>query len=218
MRAKDRPLSRLQALLVFCAVLILGGLSYGIVLAAKHLRQERAASQAIPIYLDELKMQMERLSGVIEKYRTQFGFYPANRSANGTNLARVNPLYYELVGTRWSTNYQTFEIPTAKQTITPDRMEAIFGIRSFSNTAMFPAWPTNFITEVSFPRREENEISLVGSSPPDAMTEEVESAFTISSWRYAADPAEHNRGKFDLWIEVDVSGKRFVVKNWDTAP
>jgi len=39
----------------------------------------------------------------------------------------------------------------------------------------------------------------------------------ISPWRYAADPAEHNKGRFDLWIEVDVLGQHFLIGNWEGA-
>jgi hypothetical protein len=110
--------------------------------------------------------------------------------------------------------FKTFGVPTAKETINPDRMANLFNMRSFSNSLTFPSWPTNFISGGGCAAREEDDIMMVGYGIPDELSPDIDDGFQITTWRYSADPAEHNPGKFDIWIEVDVLGQHIVIGNW----
>jgi hypothetical protein len=205
-------------MLVLIALLILGGIGYGIFLVGHRVWVQRLAKSAIPGYLAELRSQRDRLLGAIERYHAHFGYYPPNRSTNLAERAIMNPLYYELVGTQWNSDFQAYRIPTAKATIEPETMERFFAMKSFSNSLSHPFWPTNFIEGLALVGREENDVALMSYNAPEDISSEVDAEFTVSAWRYAADPALRNPGKFDLWIEVEVLGRRFVINNWDPPP
>ena len=50
---------------------------------------------------------------------------------------------------------------------------------------------------------------------PDGISEDLTDDFVTTTWRYAADPAEHNKGKFDIWMELTVLNQHFVIRNWE---
>jgi len=54
-------------------------------------------------------------------------------------------------------------------------------------------------------------------SNDEIIPENIIDYFDFSTWRYTTDPAEHNPGKFDLWVELDVEGKHFLIGNWSGA-
>ncbi len=214
---KNQKLNPFQALVAILAVGALAGLVYLIYQTGSHVWHQRQIKAGIPNYLTHLRTQRDGLIQAIENYHAHFGFYPPNHSTNKTQRAMINPLYYELAGTRWNPQYKSFGVSTAKETISGDTMEKFFNMRSFSNFLAYPLWPTNFTSRGDFTIREDEDIMMVGYSIPGEVETDIDDGFRISTWRYAAEPAEHNVGKFDIWIEVEVLGQRMVVGNWPDA-
>jgi len=162
MRLKNQALTPLQALVVILALFVFVGLGYGLYRVAEKFRHQRNVRASISKYLDGLRGQRDVLGQAVERYHAQLGFYPPNHSTSRTERASLNPLYYELVGTQWSTNYQSYRVPNAKETIKPETMEKIFHMNSFSNSLIGPSWPTNFANGLGVSGREEGEVILMG--------------------------------------------------------
>ncbi len=211
---KNRALTGGQTAGVLLALLLLAVSGYGLYLVVERLWHQRAVRAAIPKYLEGLRAQREELSRAIERYHAQFGFYPQDRSTNAER-ALVNPLYYELAGTRWHPDLGTFGLPTTKDPVKPEMMVKRFGMAAFSNALVSPAWPTNFIEGGGLTGREEGEVVLVSSTTPDGVDEGLSDDFVTTAWRYAANPAEHNEGRFDIWLELTVLDQHFTIGNWE---
>jgi hypothetical protein len=90
-----------------------------------------------------------------------------------------------------------------------------FNMLSFSNSILAPEWPTNFLDGLGFVGLPGNDAILLSSSVPDGISEDLTDDFVTTTWRYAADPAEHNKGKFDIWMELTVLNQHFVIRNWE---
>jgi hypothetical protein len=211
---KNRALTPAQSAAVILGLTVVAGAGYGLYWVAARAWHERAVRAVIPTYLEGLRAQRDELSRAIERYRAQFGFYPPNHATN-SDRALVNPLYYELAGTRWNTDLGTFGLPTTKDPVRPQMMRKNFGMSAFSNSLVIPAWPTNFIEGVGLAGREQDEIILVSSTTPDGIDEKLSDDFVSSPWRYVVDPAEHNPGKFDIWLELTVLNRHFKIGNWE---
>ena len=214
MKLRNRPLSPVQTIFVIVGVLALGIGAYELYLVASRVLHRIAVRATIPKYLQGLRTHRDQLSQAIERYHSQFGFYPPNHCTNQQNRAYVNTLFYELVGTRWDTNLHTFSLPTTKDPVEPEMIMRVFNMASFSNTLTFPSWPTNFLGGLSIGGRDENGVTMVSSTFVEGIDYEISDDFSTTPWRYAADPAEHNKGKFDLWIELNVLDQHFVIRNW----
>ena len=212
----NRALSPAQAFGWILALLLIAAAGYALYVTAADAWHRRGVRAAIPKYLDGLRAQRDALSQAVERYHAQFDFYPPNHPTNA-NRAVLNPLYYELVGARWDTNFGTFRLPTTKDPVKPEMMLRMFNLSSFSNSLLSLAWPTNFIEGAGLVGRQQDEIILVSSSTPDGIEEKFTDDFVSSPWRYATDPAEHNKGKFDIWIELAVLDQHFVIGNWPEA-
>jgi hypothetical protein len=220
MSSAKRQLTARQSIGVVVLILLVGALGYGAYAAGASFLHRRAVRAAIPKYLDGLRVQRDQLAKSIERYRAQFGFYPPNHAKNGPERAKLNPLYYELMGTLWVTNYQAFRLSSTKDMLKLERALAAFNMSSFSNSlpaASPPLWPTNFIENLGFLSHKDDDVLLLRSPPPDAVDDAVQEDFNPSTWRYAADPSEHNPGKYDLWIELEVLGQHHVIGNWDAV-
>ena len=211
---KTKNLSTGQSLLVVGCVLVGVACAYGGYRLVAFALHRRSVSAAIPKYLEVLKSDREKLSGAIRRYHDHFGFYPPNRSTNLSTRALNNTLYYELSGTRWNSNLYSFRLPATKETVTPVELLKAFNMTSFSNTLASSDWPTNFLEGLGFGGLEENNVILVVSGSPDGIDYNIADDFNVTPWRYVADPAIHNEGKFDLWMEVEVLGQKFEIQNW----
>jgi len=78
--------------------------------------------------------------------------------------------------------------------------------------------PTNFLANRPIPISplvKDEDVFGLGVGYTAFTPQEFWEDFEFTSWRYATNPAQHNPGKFDLWIEVNVAGKHFIVGNWD---
>src|SRR5262245_7899981 len=145
MQLRNKSLTPIQGVLVCAAVLVAAASVYGLYVAAGQFRCRRGAKASIPIVLNGLRGHRDLLVKAIESYHRQVGFYPPDHATGRIDRATANSLYYELVGTRWNPGNKTFGLPTTKDPIRPEEMKERFNSESFSNSVLFPAWPTNFL-------------------------------------------------------------------------
>src|SRR5262245_58132164 len=106
----SRKLTLFQGVAVLMACLAIVVSAYAAYMAGARILHRRAVRAAIPQYIAGLEAQRDRLAQAIQQYHSQYGFYPPQHMTNGQG-ALFNPLYYELVGTRWNTNMQSFGLP-----------------------------------------------------------------------------------------------------------
>src|SRR5262249_59495176 len=140
------------------------------------------------------------------------GYYPPMYTPSGSERGVFNPLCYELLGVRFDPRTKEFHIPITKDGLSIDEAQKYFNARSFSNSLPFPNLPTNFLGNHALSAAPlTNEVEVFGVSvgytqfTPESCWED----YDFSPWRYTTNPAEHNPGKFDLWVEVRVAGKHF---------
>lgn len=129
----------------------------------------------------------------------------------------MNPLCYELIGVQFDNKRSEFHISATKDPMPMEEVQKYFNVRWFSNCLAFPNVPTNFLANRKMPVQlisRDAEAFGVGLPYTEFTPEACWYDYKISPWRYLTNPAEHNRGKFDIWVDVNVAGEHFTVGNW----
>lgn len=212
-----QPLSAKQTGLVLAGLLLGAAALYGAYRVTTTFWHRRMLEKSIPGALAGIRAQREELAGVIETYKAHFGFYPPLLTPTSPDRGIINPLCYELLGTRFDRRSSAFYIPITKDGLAATAVRKFFKMDSFSNSLAFPTVPTNFLSNRAVaPQPLTRDADLFGLGltytmfTPEAFWED----YHFSPWRYATNPANHNPGKYDLWVEVDVAGKHFTIGNW----
>jgi hypothetical protein len=212
-----QPLSAKQMVAVTLALLLAGCAVYGLYCGVASIWHRQMVKRSIPDALAGIRAQREILIGLIEKYRTQFGYYPPLFTSAGPARGIMNPLCYELIGVQFDNKRAEFHIPATKDPMSMDEAQRYFNVRWFSNCLALPNAPTNFLANRGMPVQpitHDAEVFGVGLPYTEFTPETCWYDYEISPWRYLTNPAEHNRGKFDLWVDVSVAGKHFTIGNW----
>lgn len=212
-----QPLSGRQMFLVIGLVALTGAAGYGLYYGAAAWWHRRMLEKCIPAALEGVRAQRQVLIGSIEAYKSHFGYYPPMFTGPSTNRGVINPLCYELMGVRFDPKSQGFRITVTKDPLKIEEVQKYFNTRSFSNSVNFPDSPTNFLPSrplAVFPLTADGDLFGVSLSYPDFVDEPFWNDFDFSPWRYVTNPAGHNSGKYDLWVEIKVAGKYFTIGNW----
>jgi hypothetical protein len=212
-----QPLSPKQLVTVVALLLLMTGLLYGLYRGIAAIWHRGMLERSIPAALAGVRAQREALVGAIETYKSHFGYYPPMFTGRGPERGVLNPLCYELLGVRFDQRRHEFFIPTTKDALSVDEVQKYFNMRFFSNCLVFPDFPTNFLSNrpLSFsPLVKDADVFGVGLGYTEFTPESFWEDFEYSPWRYATNPAEHNPGKYDVWVEVKVAGKQFTIGNW----
>jgi hypothetical protein len=212
-----QPLSGKQIAGATLVVLLAMASAYGVYCAAAWVWHRGVVERSIPAALAGVRAQREELVGIIEAYKSKFGYYPPMFTPSGPGRGVFNPLCYELLGVRFDQSTKEFHIPITKDGLSVDEVQKYFNMRSFSNCLPFPTLPTNFLANRALsvaPLTNDADVFGVGLSYTEFTPESCWTDFDFTPWRYATNPAEHNPGKFDLWVEVNVAGKHFTIGNW----
>ncbi|HTI70258.1 MAG TPA: hypothetical protein VMF06_09840 [Candidatus Limnocylindria bacterium] len=184
--------------------------------AGRVLWHRLAVQKAVPQELAALRASRQDLSEIIESYRRQRGYYPPSSQLPGGQDGVLNPLFYELEGTRHKASEHTYNLPTTKDPVTQANLKEWFGLEGLSNSLPMPEWPTNFTSghALGF-RTVRDDTEVLGLEPNDAVrTEDLVDDLVVSTWRYRTGPGIHNTGKFDIWVEMDALGKHYTIGNW----
>jgi hypothetical protein len=206
-----------QSVGVIAALLVAVGCVYGSYRGVAAVWHRRILERAIPGVLAGVRGQEQTMIGVLESYKSHFGYYPPLFTTEGPTRGLLNPLCYELMGVRFEPKTAQFYIPASKDGISADEAQKYFNMRSFSNCLPFPALPTNFLANRPIPTTpllKDGDLFGIGVGYTEFTPQELWEDFEFTPWRYVTNPAEHNPGKFDLWIEVNVAGKHFTIGNW----
>jgi len=168
-------------------------------------------------YERQTQAEMGQLQAAIDSYKDSRGFYPPG-SPNGPLL---NQLYYELEGTTNLAN-NTYVTLDASDTVPTSTLQSVLGVNGIVNCSKSGGEDAilakNFISVLS-PRQTAayNGIKLlIGSvGGPDPNYTPLP-GFSSNPWRYIAQ-GTNNPGTYDLWIQLTISGKKYLVCNWNKA-
>ena len=176
-------------------------------------------------YINTAKAQLGQLETAIAGYKDALGFYPPDNAAN----PMVNQLYYELVGvTNSGSKYTTLDgnssinvsdVPTAFPGVggfvncsKPGSNEESGGGKNFLHElkpGQTQTINTNGVTvtvlttSVGGPDGAYNPLGMTGVNP----------------WRYKSSRAlTNNPGAFELWVQLSIGGKNYLVCNWNKQP
>ena len=197
--------------------LIIGVAVYGLYQAGAALWHRHELEKTIPATLAGVRAQREVLVRAIEDYKERFGYYPPLWTRSGPDRGLVNPLCYELLGAQLDPKSAQFHIPVTKDPLSRDAAQHYFNTGMFSNCLAFPMVPTNFLAGrplAASSLTPGSELFGVSLSYTDFIPEEFWYDYAFSTWHYLTNPAAHNPGKYDLWVEMKVAGRQITIGNW----
>ena len=211
----------IELLVVIAIIAVVAGLILPLSAAVK-ARAIRSKAQA----------ELQQISLAIETYREHYGQYPPDNPANPL----INPLYFELVGTRYNPTERVYETLDGAVRLpdTDAAFQAVFGtragkpaVRGFVNCtrggeAEDAAPARRFLTQLK--PAQLREVSLGGQTvvlltcsvswPENHPFQPLPGVPGANPWRYVSSQPTNNVGGFDLWVDVWIGGKTNRIANW----
>jgi prepilin-type N-terminal cleavage/methylation domain-containing protein len=132
--------------------------------------------------------ERDALVMAIEVYKSKLGYYPQDNPKDVSNP----PLYHELTG---------IPIPNAYT-----NTFGVLGIANINSDAGTNSRPQNFVSGIKNAQFEE--------LAPNARAYRLVYAYGKVPWRYNITNPTNNPGSFDLWVEVEIAGKKEIIGNW----
>src|SRR6476659_2657650 len=117
MNTAGRTLTPKQLATALLVILLLIGATYGAYVLSSMARHKHVVQTSVRKALLEMKRQRAELEQAIEAYKQNYGFYPPSHTQPGQAVGSVNPLFYELVGTRRMEAQRQFFDRTQKEPI-----------------------------------------------------------------------------------------------------
>jgi prepilin-type N-terminal cleavage/methylation domain-containing protein len=212
--ATHRGFTLVELLIVISIIALLAGLIFaGLAAVNKNKIKTRA------------RAELAKLELAINAYQTKLGFYPPS----DTNNPAVNSLYYELLGTtNDAVKFGTLDGGAVMQrSVVP----AIFGVNvgGFMNSArrgggdeaqtaipfLKSLKPDQYL-EVTVPN---GTCFLLGAPIDGPLTfQNPVNGKKINPIRYNSLAPTNNPSSYDLWIDVQISGKTHRICNWSKEP
>ena len=185
-----------------------------------------------------VKGELEAIASALDNYKAKYGVYPPsnkNAAAIGYTPALLSQLYYELSGTtNTGVNFMTLDSSASIPVNNSGKdVKAAYGVGGFINCSkgggedvaaaknflpsisqkqLYRSWTnpgpngadtTILVTSVGGPDDNYNPLSAVSGSSPNPI-------------RYAY-PGTNNVGSYDLWVQLQISGKKYLVCNWSKS-
>ena len=169
-------------------------------------------STSVKKKLARVKVELTQITTMIDSYHEKLGYYPPDNPDNRGNPG-LNTLYYELSGSTFSGgNYTPLDGSPA---ISSNNLYAVFGMRGLANSSSDPsevrsfskglrssqvAWFTN---HPAFPTKA-NMLSVPVDGPQSG----------VNTWRYLSSNPIYNPNGYDLWADIVIGGKTYLIGNW----
>ena len=175
--------------------------------------------------LHSAQAEMSQIETALERYKSVYGFYPPCN----TNNALVNPLYFELVGTTndgTTGNYQTLD---GGSTIPIGSVSGGFdgSIGGFINCNKPGADESATHAQDFLPDLKPRQIARNYTNNNVAVTLLVSSvggpdpgyqplgSLDMNPWRYNSSSPTNNPGSYDLYVQLRIAGKTYLICNWN---
>jgi prepilin-type N-terminal cleavage/methylation domain-containing protein len=182
--------------------------------------------------------ELVQIETALENYKAKYGVYPpANQNVNSIYLndgnandrSQFSQLFYELSGTTqtivngvnaFSTLDGAYSIPVAN-------VQTAYGVGGFINCSKGGGEDVqaakNFLPSLSskmvYDHNTNNGVSttaLVTSVGGSDATYQPLSAVDLNPIRYVY-PGTNNPSSYDLWVQLQINGKKYLVSNWSKA-
>jgi prepilin-type N-terminal cleavage/methylation domain-containing protein len=181
-------------------------------------------------YISHTRAEMALLETAIQRYHDAYGFYPpSNPNYPATpSQAMFSPLYFELLGTTNNSatgNYQTLD---GSASIKTSDVNSGFGVGGFINCSkvgssedapaaknFLPGLKPKQFNTATNPSPGGPLITILTGSVggPDQNYQPLGVA-DENPWRYVY-PGTNNPSSYDLWIQLSIGGKKYLVCNWN---
>ena len=182
------------------------------------------------------KGELAAIESALDNYKAKYGVYPPSNqngvntySLTGNDRAQFSQLYYELTGTKSTTiggvNY--FVTLDDRYQIKAADVSLAYGVGGFVNCTKGggddAAAAKNFMASLT-PKQFNDQVinnnarttALVTSvNGPDDNYKPL-GASDLNPIRYVY-PGTNNVGSYDLWVQLQISGKKYLVCNWSKA-
>jgi prepilin-type N-terminal cleavage/methylation domain-containing protein len=178
--------------------------------------------------INQTKAEMGQLATAIDSFKAAYGFYPPNNP----NDPRINPLYFELIGTTNDIANNVYRTLDGSATVddSPIAMMNAFGVSGFVNcmkvnrvvedAAASAGNARSFISGLK-PNRfmsvtNNNVLTTVLMAAVGGPDENYKPFFNtpdFNPWRYIC-PGVNNPGSYDLWVQLSIGGKTNLICNW----
>lgn len=215
----------IELLVVIAIIGVLAGLLFPLGGAVK-AKAIRAKAQA----------ELAEISLAIEAYKEHYGQYPPDTPTNSPVWPYVNPLYFELLGTRYDPQLRVYETLDGSVRLrdTDAAFGAVFGmvggqaaVRGFLNCtrsadADDAPQARRFLTGLK--PGQSREVTLNGQTlrlltcsvnwPENHPFQPIPGAPGVNPWRYVSSQPTNNPGGFDLWVDLIIGGKTNRIANW----
>lgn len=193
-------------------------------------------------YESTTEAEMAQLETAIDSYHAYYGFYPPDNpnpyTPNPavpavTTYDTINQLYFELVGvtnenvTVNSGIYQTLDGRSYINAGTAlGSAYVTFGVNGFANCNKPGASEETRRAQSFLTDLKPNQYATNGVSPgtvnfltpsvggPDVNYASQKLGLVINPWRYNSSSPTNNPGKYDLWVQLSVGGKKYLICNW----
>ena len=174
-------------------------------------------------YISVAKSEMAAIETGLESYKADHGFYPpSNPNTNSINYL-VNPLYFELEGvipTNVATVNPSYTTLDGVQTVSSNQLTARFGLNGLVNCARgsgedaVPAKTYLHDLKANQVGTNNNVAILITSvGGPDQNYQPLK-APNFNPWRYSSVNPTNNPGSYDLYVQLQINGKKYLVCNW----
>ena len=173
--------------------------------------------------------ELNQIVTALESYKAKYGVYPPGNAYNYTGAGQTNvlypQLYYELRGvTNKGTVFVTLD---SSATINVADAPTAFGVGGFVNCSkgsgdeitaaqgFLPGLSSRQIATINangIPIT--NLVTSVGG--PDATYAPIPGYPNVNPFRYLY-PGVNNPNTYDLWVQLQISGTKYLICNWNTA-
>jgi type II secretory pathway pseudopilin PulG len=176
--------------------------------------------------LHAAQAEMSQLETAIDRYKSAYGFYPPCN----TNNVLVNPLYFELVGTTNNATTGKYETLDGGSAIAIGSVNMAFdgsigGFINCNKPGVDESAPhaRNFLPDLKPAQIARNytnstvavTLLVTSSGGPDPAYQPLgPGTQDMNPWRYNSANPTNNPGSYDLYIQLKIAGKTYLVCNW----
>jgi prepilin-type N-terminal cleavage/methylation domain-containing protein len=207
----------IELLVVISIMAVIAGFGLSVAPGIKRSQYEKTATA-----------ELSQIENALDNYKAKYGAYPPSNpnvySAPYTN-SLFPPLYYELSGVTYQTNQ--FVTLDGTATILSSGVQTAFGMGGFVNCTKGSgeemASAKNFLLDMKTRQIGSvndagvlitNLITSVGG--PDGNSQ-IFKTLGCNPFRYVY-PGVNNPGSYDLWVQLVISGKNYLICNWSQTP
>ena len=159
-------------------------------------------SASVKKKISRVKVELAQITTMIDSYHEKLGYYPPDNPGKPA----LNSLYYELSGTRRDgLNYWQLDGP---HFIPSSDVFTVFGVRGFVNSSTDPSEVGSFAKGLRLSQTNILAGAVMLVVPVDGPLP------GINTWRYVSTNPTNNPNGYDLWAEIVISGKTYIIGNW----